>query len=61
MFIWESAFLGLEPGKVVLKNNFSSYLGGVGSPAWITDDNYKGQERKWYSIFKDKCKPIKHG
>jgi hypothetical protein len=41
MFIWESAFLGLEPGKVVLKNNFSSYLGGVGSLAWITDDNYK--------------------
>jgi hypothetical protein len=41
MFIWESAFLGLEQGKVVLKNNFSSYLGGVGSPAWITYDNYK--------------------
>jgi hypothetical protein len=46
MFTWESVFLGLEPGKVALKKNFSSYLGGVGTPAWITDDNYKDGRKK---------------
>jgi len=41
MLIRESALLGLELGRVVLKNNFSSYLGGAGTPTRITDDNYK--------------------
>ncbi len=46
MFIWESALLGLEPGKVVLRNNFLSYLRGVSTHVWITDDNYKDGKKK---------------
>ncbi len=46
MFIWESVFLGLELGKVALKNNFLSYLGGVGTLAHITNDNYKDGRKK---------------
>ncbi len=41
MLIRESALLGLEPGRVALRNNFSSYPGGAGTPARITDDSYK--------------------
>jgi len=41
MLIRESALLGLEPRRVALRNNFSSYLGGAGTPTRITDDNYK--------------------
>ncbi len=41
MLIQESALLGLEPRKVALRNNFSSYPRGAGTPVWITDDSYK--------------------
>ncbi len=41
MLIRKSALLGLEPGRVALRNNFSSYLGGASTPARITDDSYK--------------------
>ncbi len=41
MLIRESVLLGLEPRRVALRNNFSSYLGGAGTPARITYDNYK--------------------
>ncbi len=41
MLIRENALLGLEPGRFALRNNFSSYPGGAGTPTWITDDSYK--------------------
>jgi hypothetical protein len=41
MFIQESALLGLELGRVALRNNFVSYPKGAGTPAWIIDDSYK--------------------
>ncbi len=41
MLIRESALLGLELGRVALRNNFSSYPGGASTPARIIDDSYK--------------------
>ena len=42
MLIRESALLGLEPGRVAPRKNFSSHPGGANTPARITDDSYKG-------------------
>jgi hypothetical protein len=41
MFIREGALLGLELGRVALRNNFLFYPGGPGTPARITNDSYK--------------------
>lgn len=41
MLIWESALLGLESGRVVPINPFSSPPGGADTPARITGDGYK--------------------
>jgi len=41
MFIRESAFLGLELGRVALRNNFSSYPRGACALARITNASYK--------------------
>ena len=41
MLMWESALLGLEPGRVAPRNPFSSPPGGADTPAWITGDGYE--------------------
>lgn len=42
ILIRESALLGLEPGRVAARKNFSSHPGGADTSARITDDSYKG-------------------
>lgn len=62
MLIRESALLGLEPGRVAARKNFSSHPGGADTPARITGDSYKGGGgRKRYPISGDECKPIEQG
>lgn len=41
MLVWESALLGLKPGRVAPRNPFSSSPGGADTPAWITGDGYE--------------------
>lgn len=41
MLMWESALLGLEPGRVAPINRFSSSPGGADTLAWITGDGYE--------------------
>lgn len=41
MLMWESALLGLEPGRVAPRNRFSSSPGGADTLAWITGDGYE--------------------
>lgn len=41
MLMWESALLGLEPGRVAPRNPFSSPSGGADTLAWITGDGYE--------------------
>ena len=46
MLIRESALLGLEPGRVAARRNFSSHPGGADTLARITSDSYKGGGEK---------------
>ncbi|KAH7444773.1 hypothetical protein KP509_02G090700 [Ceratopteris richardii] len=41
MLMWESALLGLEPGRVAPRNPFSSSSRGADTLAWITGDGYE--------------------
>lgn len=41
MLIRESALLGLEPGRVAPRKDFSSHPGGADTPARITGDSYR--------------------
>eukprot|EP01018_Ginkgo_biloba_P015884 Gb_35175 [translate_table: standard] len=55
VLIQESALLGLELGRVTLRNPFSSTPGGADKPMWITSDGYKNdtEEVKHTHLLKD--------